>query len=58
MDFAKCIFCDCHLERMNYGYVEENDERAEGSYTLDICKDCAKELKNIINRVPKDEGDN
>ena len=49
----KCVFCDEELEKWGYEYFEENGERASDEFdeNLDICKDCAKKLKKILDKI-------
>ena len=49
----KCVFCDTELEEWEYEYFAENGERAGDTYdtNLDLCKDCAKKLKKILDKI-------
>lgn len=49
----KCVFCGTELEEWDYEYFEENGERASDKFdeNLDLCKDCAKKLKKILDNL-------
>lgn len=49
MELSKCKLCNRELEENVYGNAERNHEIAP--YELDICYDCLKTLKRILEEI-------